>query len=369
MSSRLNVDNPFYDGNASASAFGWQFQVDAAIFLFLYYIDEVDEILVEGRYQDIELLCKNSRHIYAQAKSIHNSSLNNRNAKLEDAVISLAKTPTDSSNGDELLYISNYEAPIKRADIFKNRVVKLKNVTDEKTEFQSQIDRIITKLEDVILKVKPSKKSKYRELLNRIKAIDIDNFMVSAIYPYIITENPRDMFREIENKINEILTIKFDIQSPYLQRFVQKLLTEWHQTFLVNATMPLEQKHKKMSKEELLWQIVVILSEINVDISDLFDSEIDPDLKDEYEAYYSQKSYLHERFSFFNKLVEDLKEYLKTNTGKSNKDFIKDRWQDYTNEYVEFSDYSDLAKEYLIKKCLARLINNKNNIRKIVEGR
>ena len=66
MNNRLNIDNPFYEGNASASAFGWQFQVDAAIFLFLYYIDEVDEIIVEGKYQDIELLCKNSRHMLMQ---------------------------------------------------------------------------------------------------------------------------------------------------------------------------------------------------------------------------------------------------------------------------------------------------------------
>lgn len=369
MNDRLNVDNPFYDGNASASAFGWQFQVDAAIFLFLYYIDEVDEIVVEEKYQDIELLCKNSRHIYAQAKSIHNCSLDNRNAKLEDAIISLVKTPADSSKGDELLYISNYEAPIKRTEIFKNKVVKLKNVSDEKIEFYYQIERIITKLEGIVTKASASNKPKYQELINRIKTINVDDFMVSSIYPYINTENPHDMFREIENKINEILTIKFDIQSPYLQRFIQNLLTEWHETFLVNATMPNEKKHKKMSKEELLWQIVVILSEINIDIGELFDSEIDPDLRDEYEMYYSQKSYYHERFSFFNKLMDELKEYTKSNMGKTRKDFIKERWQDYIDEYVEFADYSGLAKEYLIKKCLARLINNKNNIRKIVEGR
>lgn len=369
MKNRLNVDNPFFDGNASASAFGWQFQVDAAIFLFLYYIDEVDEIVVEGKYQDIELLCKNSRHIYAQAKSIHNGSLDNRSSKLEDAIISLVKTPADLNKGDELLYISNYEAPIKRTEIFKNKVVRLKNASDEKAEFCIQIERIITKLEAIVDKATPSKKTKYQELINRICAINVDDFMVSTIYPYINTENPRDMFKEIENKINEILTIKFDIQSPYLQRFVQSLLTEWHETFLVNATMPNDKKHKKMSKEELLWQIVVILSEINIDISDLFDSEIDPDLIDEYEMYYSQKSYYHERFSFFNKLMEELKVYIKANTGKSRKDFIKEHWQDYISEYVEFADYSGLAKEYLIKKCLARLINNKNNIQKIVEGR
>ena len=369
MNNRLNIDNPFYDGNASASAFGWQFQVDAAIFLFLYYIDEVDEIVVEGKYQDIELLCKNSRHIYAQAKSIHNGSLDNRNSKLEDAIISLAKAPADLSKGDELLYISNYEAPIKRTEIFKNKVVRLKNVSDEKTEFKVQLERIVTKLKRVVQKAPAAKRPKYQELIRRINAIDVDNFMVSAIYPYINTENPRDMFSEIENKINEILTIKFDIQSPYLQRFVQKLLTEWHETFLVNATMPNEKKHKKLNKEELLWQIVVILSDINVDVSDLFDDEIDPDLIDEYEMYYSQKSYYHERFGFFNKLMDDLKEYIKTNTGNTRRDFIKEHWQDYIDEYVEFSDYSELAKEYLIKKCLARLINNKNNIQKIVEGR
>ena len=67
--------------------------------------------------------------------------------------------------------------------------------------------------------------------------------------------------------------------------------------------------------------------------------------------------------------MEGLKEYIKANTGKTRKDFIKEHWQDYTNEYAEFADYSEPAKEYLIKKCLNRLINNKNNIQKIVEGR
>ena len=43
MKKRLDIENPLYDGDASASAFGWQFQVDAAIFLFLYYIEEIEE--------------------------------------------------------------------------------------------------------------------------------------------------------------------------------------------------------------------------------------------------------------------------------------------------------------------------------------
>ena len=143
MKKRLNIENPLYDGDASASAFGWQFQVDAAIFLFLYYIDEIEEIVVEGKYQDIELLCKNNRHIYAQAKSVQNGSLDNRSKKMEDAIISLAKTSADISQGDSLIYVSNYEAPIKRKDIFKNKVVKLKNVADEKKSFKRKYNVLL----------------------------------------------------------------------------------------------------------------------------------------------------------------------------------------------------------------------------------
>lgn len=369
MRKRLDIENPLYDGNASASAFGWQFQVDAAIFLFLYYIDEIEEIVVEGKYQDIELLCKNNRHIYAQAKSVQNGSINNRSKKLEDAIVSLAKTSADSLEGDELLYISNYEAPIKRNEIFKNKVVKLQNVVDERAEFQLQIERISNKLKKFIAKEKSAKKAKYQELLERVEAIDIDDFMVATVYPYVNAEAKYDMFREIENKINEVLTVKFNIQSSYLQRFVRKILIEWHQTFLVDAAMPVDKKQKRMTKEELLWQIVAILSEEDFDIGDLFDVEFDSDLIDEYEMYYNKRSYYHERFSFFNKLMDDYKNYQKNNKGKAKNDFVRENWKDYVNEYAEFSEYQDLAKEYLIKKCLCRLLNHKSNIQKIVERR
>lgn len=369
MKKRLDVNNPLYDGDASASAFGWQFQVDAAIFLFLYYIDEVEKIIVEGKWQDIELLCKNDRHIYAQAKSVQNGSLDNRGKKLEDAIISLAKTSADTLQGDELLYISNYEAPIKGKEIYRNKVVKLKNVADERAEFKLQIERICCKLQEHIDKERGAKRTKYQQLRARVEAISVDDFMVASVYPYVNGENKYDVFCEIESKINEVLTIKYDIQSPYLKRFVRRILTELHQTFLVDATLSVDKKTKVMTKEELLWQIVAILSEADFDIVELFDEELDADCIDEFEMYYTQMSYYHERFSFFNKLMDDYKIYQKNNKGKSKNDFVKEHWNDYVGEYVEFDGHHELAREYLIKKCLLRLINHKNNIQKIVERR
>ena len=95
MSERLDIENPFYDNDASASAFGWDFQVNAAIFLFLKYLDEVKTIKVEGKYQDIEIEKVDKHFIYAQAKSVQDGSISHRTEKLEDAIISLAKTGRD----------------------------------------------------------------------------------------------------------------------------------------------------------------------------------------------------------------------------------------------------------------------------------
>ena len=41
--------------NASASAFGWDFQVNAAILLMLENIEKAEKIRVEGKDEDIEI--------------------------------------------------------------------------------------------------------------------------------------------------------------------------------------------------------------------------------------------------------------------------------------------------------------------------
>lgn len=367
MGKRLNIENPFYSGNASASAFGWQFQVDAAIFLFIHYIDEIERITVEGKYQDIELACRDGKKIYAQAKSVYNGSNDHRKKKMEDAIISLAKTPYDKECGDKLVYISNYDAPIKKSEVYNKSVVKLQNVKPDKEEFKKQIDKIIEDLEKTIIKEKGDKKKKYEELVKRIKGINVDDFLMSSIYPYIEAEDPMDTFRIIQDKITELLTVKFNIQSVYLQKFVQRLLVEWHQTFLFNATTSVASINKTMSKDALLWQIVVILSEIDINVESLFDEQIDLELLEEYETAFAKTSHVHERFSFFNKLIVDLKEY-KRRTKKTEVEFIRENWKKYETEFAEYNECSIGEKEYLIKRSLYRLISSKNNIKKIIEG-
>ena len=55
--------------NASPSAFGWDFQVNAGIVILLDSIREAKAVKIEGKTEDIEVVLQNGTHIFAQAKS------------------------------------------------------------------------------------------------------------------------------------------------------------------------------------------------------------------------------------------------------------------------------------------------------------
>ena len=61
MSDYMNEDIIDFDNDASASSFGWNFQANAGIFLFLHYIKDAKELKIESKLQDIEItLCNNN---------------------------------------------------------------------------------------------------------------------------------------------------------------------------------------------------------------------------------------------------------------------------------------------------------------------
>ena len=53
MSEYLNEDICQFSNDASASSFGWNFQANAGIFLFLKYMPDAADIKIESISQDI----------------------------------------------------------------------------------------------------------------------------------------------------------------------------------------------------------------------------------------------------------------------------------------------------------------------------
>ena len=184
MSEEIDI---IFDNDASASSFGWNFQVNAGIFLFLHYIKEAKSIKIESKYEDVEICLKNKTKIYAQAKSVQ-SECNTGSAKnkMKDAILSLGKVPVGEN--DILIYISNIREPIGGAGkFFENKIVKYDECLDStKTEIDNCLHEVIGTIEHKLQEGNLSKRkgNQYRAIKKKLESMDIKKLEICSIYPY-----------------------------------------------------------------------------------------------------------------------------------------------------------------------------------------
>ena len=97
---------------ADAVVFGFDFQVNAAIVLFLENIEEVEKICLEGNYEDIELELSSGKMILAQAKAVEKASSDFANVRknLKKALTSLSEAG-EKVDAKELIVITNSPNP------------------------------------------------------------------------------------------------------------------------------------------------------------------------------------------------------------------------------------------------------------------
>lgn len=85
MSEYLNEDICQFSNDASASSFGWNFQANAGIFLFLKYMPDAADIKIESKSQDIEITLIDEQKVFAQAnlhKTAQLSKTKRKNLKM-----------------------------------------------------------------------------------------------------------------------------------------------------------------------------------------------------------------------------------------------------------------------------------------------
>lgn len=100
--------------SAADSLFGFSFQVNAAIVLMLENIKDLKSLRLEGEKEDIELYLNDGSFIFAQAKSVVQSSTDFRNVKknLKKALVTLSEASEKSKDIRELIYITNSPNPL-----------------------------------------------------------------------------------------------------------------------------------------------------------------------------------------------------------------------------------------------------------------
>lgn len=132
--------------NASPTNFGFQFQINVAIFFMFKYLKELKNIKIEGESEDVELTLKNSSKYMIQAKSNGTNLENNTNnsTKLREALESLAEADKKNGKVTGLYYVSNLKNPLNsRINEFERDYVTIHSYNELDATSQNKIDKQI----------------------------------------------------------------------------------------------------------------------------------------------------------------------------------------------------------------------------------
>ncbi|MBP3699562.1 MAG: hypothetical protein J6J01_08825 [Oscillospiraceae bacterium] len=215
------------DTNASASAYGWVFQVGAGITLMLDNVTEFTSMKMEGKSDDIEFTLPTGK-IYAQAKSV--TQMGNQSTASTNLNDALRLLDSDNKNGDaiRLIYITNIANPLssKMASAFQ-----YEHVYDFST--LSEVDQ-----EKIKSKVSPD--------------FPTDKLQIHILNFFGEGDNK---FANVKVKIAEFL--RDAIGDP---SYSKRLLDSWFETFMVNCSdKPKEQKELTLSKNDIMLPVIILV--------------------------------------------------------------------------------------------------------------
>ncbi|MBE5991350.1 MAG: hypothetical protein E7247_03015 [Paenibacillaceae bacterium] len=371
MTDYLNEEYCEFSNDASASSFGWNFQSNAGIFLFLKYIHNALDIKIESKLQDIEITLVDGSKIFAQAKSAQDYTVaKDKKEKFKDAIVSLSRNP---QNNNQLIYISNIPDTFKSANnYFDNSIVSYSScLSNIKKEIDNTFQSTISSIEKKIKKERiQERKNKLIKIKKNVERFDKSSLFISTINPYFGDEENR--YIKISDTVISFLVDCIKLNRDDAISIKQRLLEHWQLRLEYNSTVSDKSDTKKITKADFAWPIAAFL--IDNDLSEISDClSFTPDksiFNDVNRIMGHPTSIYHERFEFSNRVLQEFEQFKKEIYGKGitqvEKEFIKQRSNQFIEEFRVVSDEN--VTEYLAKAFLFRIINNNRNMQKISAG-
>lgn len=323
--------------NASPEVFGFDFQVNATIFLLLDNIKDIKTVRMEGASEDIELTMNDGNQIMAQAKGVvkGSSDFSHVRSKLSDAIRTLSSA--DNSSVEQLILITNSKNPLKE-DTSKGFfygppvAVSYKNLSDDAKKV---IDDIVERL-DV--------------------SLDRDKFQI--YYFMFETDNLKTRYAVIEEKIRDF------INQLNLGQILSatELMQVWQNDIFHNGSQT--DTTIKVSKKEIVWPVIALTLDKHMPAE--YIEDYDQGLINEVTAQYSYLiNSITERYDLITKILFD---YNSSNYALPIKErtrtFIKDKWQEYISVF-SLESLETEVQEAVTKVILAKVIQQRyliNNI-------
>lgn len=298
------------DSNASASAFGWDFQCNAAIVLALKYIkDNLKNVKLEGKKEDIELNFVDGTTIYSQAKSFQVvNEQSNGSEKFKEALETLNKA-AKCGNVKALIYTTNNDVnPFGQRD----------NHIDKRTSIPfSGLD------------IKNQNKWKKYIAEKGYNLGNLNNFIIEII-PF---NGPDDenKYKVIRRSLEDFLDECF-----CTDKHSKRILESLQNKFFHNATE--KDRDISLTKKDVVWSIIVVYCQSQTDFidDDYFEKDFDGDnslkekVRNEYEDVMKSACC---KFELASKAYAEFDDY-KSTTQKNIKDFIREKWSIFEEDFL-----------------------------------
>ncbi|MCM3124430.1 MULTISPECIES: hypothetical protein [unclassified Mesobacillus] len=333
--------NKVINTNASSSAFGWDFQTNAAIFFALKNIKELLSFKVEGDIEDIELYLKGNKNIYIQAKSQENPipGTNTLN-KLTDGLKTLINA-SNQGHYNQLIYISNIQNPLK----------------DKSLDYYWRSDYSIYNYEELPIKAQGII-NKYIETAANKYNLNLSNLNLSSLRIgtfFFFGENLDTRYKVINSAVKEFVA---SAQAP--EGKANDLLDYWQKIIFQNST----NKYVKLSKEDFIWPLVVLESSVSFDgaFFDDYDLGQVDEIKRKYSLFIEKKS---EQFEFVTRVISHYNDFVKNNHQLKRKEsiqrFIDSQWVSYSSDIIN-DLIDDEIKEGLIRLIIFQILTKRFSI-------
>ena len=326
---------------ADAVVFGFDFQVNAAIVLFLENIEEVEKICLEGNYEDIELELSSGKMILAQAKAVEKASSDFVNVRknFKKAITSLSEAG-EKVYAKELIVITNSPNPFnddKSRNVFYGHAHRNYNTLPPSAK--EIVDRYLSKME---------------------KPLDTDKLKIQVL-PFE-TDDENERYKVIMECINDFMG-NLNISISGIGR---KMLETWHWQVFDNSGK--KDSAIKLTKKDIIWPILVQITEIE-QCEDSFLEQFDSGVYEEVINRYSEVINSHcEQCEFFIKVLSDYNNF-KTEKKQSEKlnEFIEIQWKDYISEFA-VDGVEEEIQEALAKIVIHNIIKRRFTIDRIKKG-
>ncbi len=326
---------------ADAVSFGLDFQVNAAIILMIENMKEMEYIRLESDEEDISIKLNSGKYILAQAKSHIHGSYDFQNVRKD-----LKKSLTTLSEGankvvpEKLILVTNSANPLKDDS-------KTAFIGGGKRDFSdlppSSQELITNYLAEVSNPLDPS--------LLRVQVIPFETDEYDERYKMILSA--------IKDFIGPIRSSNYELPV--------KLMDIWRRDLFVNGS-----KHDSslvLSKKDVLWPILVIITDISNMDDDLQD-KLDMDEGEYEEIVHRYRDFINskcEKYSSFTKVLYDFNNFTPDKAIPRSKKihaFLEECWGIYKDDFRLPSLEPEL-QEYLVKIILYSILRRRVEVDRV----